>query len=93
MASNDSAESARKAQDVVLPEVHDREKKGTFHWGRGGEGNMATIGKSEPRPQSKPRRKSSGAAARRGSNLLEKGKEKLGLGHDGKKPEGSAIED
>ncbi|KAF1824541.1 uncharacterized protein K489DRAFT_378964 [Dissoconium aciculare CBS 342.82] len=36
--------SARLAQDVDTPKAHDREVKGTYHWGRGGEGNMMTVG-------------------------------------------------
>lgn len=34
MASNESAESARKAQDVDAPEHHQKSMKGTYHWGK-----------------------------------------------------------
>ena len=44
MASNTNPEEARKAQDVEAPVHSGKEKTGTFHWGRGGEGNMMTVG-------------------------------------------------
>ena len=102
MASNDSAENARKAQDVEA-KVDAREKKGTYHWGRGGEGNMTTIGKDEKRPtmdkrmmskdsNGRSRTRSGGEGERRGSSFLEKGKEMLGMMGQ-KAAEGSAIED
>ena len=75
MASNDSATEARRAQDVEAPKYHQSESKGTYHWGRGGEGNKMTVG-GEQRTSSK------GAGERRGSfkDAIEKGKETLGLG-------------
>lgn len=77
---------ARAAQDVEAPASHEKEAKGTYHWGRGGEGNMMTVGSNAQRPgNGKERTGSKGAGAgegRRGSlqAALEKGKEMLGLG-------------
>lgn len=89
MASNSNAEEARKAQDVELPVHHDKEKKGTYHWGRGGEGNMMTVGKENGNGEKKER---SGSFREK----FEKGKEMLGMGK-GKngeaKSSGSAISD
>ena len=58
MAQNVSPEEARKAQDVDTPAHHKNDPKGTYHWGRGGEGNMMTVGQKEaekPRNGSKER--------------------------------------
>lgn len=59
MAINDplNPAEARAAQDVEAPAHHSKEMQGTYHWGRGGEGNMTTVGKSE-RQQSKERKSS-----------------------------------
>ena len=87
MASNSSAEEARRAQDVEAPLHHQNESKGTYHWGRGGEGNKMTIG--ENGDGEKGRRRSSAG------KMFEKGKEMLGFkGKGGEKAgAGSAIMD
>lgn len=68
--------------------------QGTYHWGRGGEGNMTTLGKSgaqEAREKSQERRARKERTASSGSSsgknrrpsfqtALSKGKEILGLG-------------
>lgn len=48
MAKSNAADPAesRKAQDVDTPAHHNKDMQGTYHWGRGGEGNMTTLGKS-----------------------------------------------
>ena len=86
MVPNDSPAAARAAQDVEAPAHHDKEARGTYHWGRGGEGNMMTVG-SDQRPPSKSRSKerkgSQGAEGRRRGSFqttIEKGKAMLGLG-------------
>ena len=87
MASNSNPDEVRKAQDVELPVHHGKEKKGTFHWGRGGEGNMMTVGKEEKKERSssfksdRKERLGSEKKERSGSfkDKLEKGKEMLGL--------------
>jgi hypothetical protein len=82
MVSNDPSDpsKSRAAQDVEAPAHHNKQPQGTFHWGRGGEGNMMTVGGGDQRPSSKER-KTSGENQRRGSvqGILEKGKELLGL--------------
>ncbi|KAF2166592.1 hypothetical protein M409DRAFT_23226 [Zasmidium cellare ATCC 36951] len=85
MARNNPTDpsESRAAQDVEAPAHHGREMQGTYHWGRGGEGNMTVVGKSE-REASKERKKEralSGEGERRGSfrSAVEKGKEILGL--------------
>ncbi|KAK0282777.1 hypothetical protein LTR91_006624 [Friedmanniomyces endolithicus] len=82
-------EFARAAQDVNAPAHHEKETRGTYHWGRGGEGNMMTVGsdKSKERPGMDGE-----GQQRRGSfqGIMEKGKEMLGLGK-GKPPGGSAV--
>lgn len=95
MAINADPTMARAAQDVEAPPHHEKEPKGTFHWGRGGEGNMMTVGTNDgQRTKSKERTGSKGGAERRGSfqGVIEKGKEILGLGK-GKQGEkdGSAV--
>ena len=104
MATNESQELARRAQDVDAPQHFQREDKGTYHWGRGGEGNMMSVGQNgekvkehnakDHHAESKERRKSSkGETERRGSGrIIDKGKEMLGLGKH-KNIGGSAIED
>lgn len=97
MANNSNAEEARKAQDVETPVHHGKEKKGTFHWGRGGEGNMMTVGKENGEKKDKQRTGSENKE-RSGSfkASLEKGKEMLGLkGKNGEKVlgNGSAVAD
>ena len=96
MAHSSTPEEARKAQDVEAPAHHQSDPKGTYHWGRGGEGNMMTIGKDAKDE------KNGNGKERTGSfqNALEKGKGMLGLkGKDGKGGEkngngsGSAIAD
>ena len=88
MANNYSALEARKAQDVEAPAHHQNEPKGTYHWGRGGEGNKMTIGENgEKRTGSKERKErrplsSEGDGQKRrssSSKVLEKGMEMLGL--------------
>ena len=69
MATNESQESARRAQDLDAPQHFQREDKGTYHWGRGGEGNMMSVGENgekvkehnakDHHAESKERRKSS----------------------------------
>lgn len=89
MASNDTPEGARRAQDVEAPEVHQKDMKGTYHWGRGGEGNKTTIG-PDGREQSKSPRRGAGER-RRSSKMMEKGKEMLGFGEDDKKASEKAV--
>jgi len=112
MAENTSAASTRAAQDVSTPEAHNREMKGTYHWGRGGEGNMVTLeGKNGKADEGKRKGsvagkdlgeaeakegQSGGAGARarrKSSNVLERGKEMLGLSKEAKEREknGSAV--
>ena len=95
MASNSNPQEARKAQDVETPVHHAKEQKGTFHWGRGGEGNVMTIGKDKN--GEKKERSGSEKKERSGSfkDKFEKGKEMLGLkGKAGEKgSNGSAIAD
>ncbi|KAK5113911.1 hypothetical protein LTR85_010444 [Meristemomyces frigidus] len=84
MAINEDPAAARAAQDVDAPAHHEKEAKGIYHWGRGGEGNMMAVGSTGgQRTKSKERRGSKGAGTdeRRGSfkGVLEKGKEMLGL--------------
>ncbi|RMY67137.1 hypothetical protein D0863_07994 [Hortaea werneckii] len=100
IVSNDNPSNARLAQDVEAPRHHDRPAQGTFHWGRGGEGNMTVVGKSEreQRKEREEQRKKEGGRSnsrgeaenrsqsrRRGSGgLIEKGKEILGIGGRGR---------
>ena len=92
MATNESAESARRAQDVDVPAHHKNDMKGTYHWGRGGEGNKVTVGETEAQERERTRSKSRGEAERRGS-WMEKGKEMLGLkGKKHKDLGGSAVD-
>ena len=107
MAENTSAASTRAAQDVSTPEAHNREMKGTYHWGRGGEGNMVTLEGKNGKAEEGKRKGSvagkeagngegqgAGARARRkSSNVLERGKEMLGLSKEAKEREknGSAV--
>jgi len=97
ITSNDSAENARKAQDVDAPAHHQHDPKGTYHWGRGGEGNMMTVGGSNEEKKEHKERKGSANKGRSGSfrDALNKSKEVLGLkGKDGKGEKGgSAVED
>ncbi|KAK4500323.1 hypothetical protein PRZ48_008512 [Zasmidium cellare] len=60
MARNNPTDpsESRAAQDVEAPAHHGREMQGTYHWGRGGEGNMTVVGKSE-RQASKERKSAS----------------------------------
>ncbi|KAH9809265.1 Protein of unknown function (DUF3602) [Teratosphaeria destructans] len=82
MVSNDLSDASRSraAQDVETPAHHEKEVKGTYHWGRGGEGNMMTIGhgggnEKTTVPNGHPGKE------RRGSlqGVVDKGKELLGL--------------
>lgn len=88
MAANnkDDPSIARAAQDVTTPVAHNKEAHGTFHWGRGGEGNMVTVGEGD-------RKRSSKTEERRPSfaGVIEKGKELLGL-HKKKEPASKASE-
>lgn len=86
MAKNDSAEEARRAQDIDTPAHHNNDPKGVYHWGRGGEGNMMAVGQKngeEKKSRSKERTLSAerGGQQRSGSfrGALGKGKEMLGL--------------
>ncbi|KAK5132566.1 hypothetical protein LTR08_008883 [Meristemomyces frigidus] len=96
MALNADPSIARASQDVDAPAHHDKEPKGTFHWGRGGEGNVMTIGQKEARDKSGQRKGSKGAVngERRPSfqGVFEKGKELLGLGK-GKGGEGAVVDE
>jgi hypothetical protein len=69
---------ARAAQDVDTPAAHTKEARGTYHWGRGGEGNMVTLGSDKKRTISK----GEGERGRRPSfqGVLDKGKSLLGMG-------------
>lgn len=100
MAKNDPAkpEVARAAQDVEAPKhVHTKELEGTYHWGRGGEGNKVTLGekdrgKSGERPGAGEKKERAGSFR----DTVEKGKKALGLGNGNGKVKGaeeSAIED
>ncbi|TKA27792.1 hypothetical protein B0A50_04893 [Salinomyces thailandicus] len=93
IVSNDNPAVARLAQDVETPLHHEKEPTGTYHWGRGGEGNMMTLGSNKA---PKERTSSKGEKdRRRGSfqqGVIEKGKEMFGI-RQGKKDEGSAIEE
>ncbi|KAI7507396.1 hypothetical protein KC347_g6925 [Hortaea werneckii] len=107
IVSNDNPNNARLAQDVEAPKHHDRPAQGTFHWGRGGEGNMTVVGKSEreQRKEREEQKKKEGRSnsrgeaenrsqsRRRGSgSLIEKGKEILGLGGRGRAGAGVGSE-
>lgn len=84
IVSNDNADNARRAQDVDTPEHHGKDQTGTYHWGRGGQGNMMTVGGEEKRPASKER---AGAGERKGSfkGAMDKAREAVGLGKKEKK--------
>lgn len=92
IVSNDNASVARAAQDVDTPAHHGRELKGTHHWGRGGEGNMVTLGDSNG--SKKERTGSKGEAGQRRpsfSGVMERGKSMLGIAKkDGAKNGGSS---
>ena len=98
IVSNDNPENARKAQDVDAPEHHSKEAHGTYHWGRGGQGNMMTVGEGDKRPQLKQGASSNGGE-RKGSfkGVMDKAKEAVGLGKkeqkEAKEKDNSAIED
>jgi len=87
MVPNENVDVARAAQDVDAPAHHDKAPTGTYHWGRGGEGNMMTLGSGNGQtkrsnsntPEPKLRR---GSGSFQGA--LEKGKDILGL-NKGKK--------
>lgn len=42
-ANSTAPEEARLRQDVEAPKAHGKELEGTYHWGRGGQGNMTTL--------------------------------------------------
>jgi hypothetical protein len=93
MAANSSAEEARKAQDVDTPAHHNKDPKGTYHWGRGGEGNMMTVGQGEKKEQE--RSSSRGGEQKRSGSFrgaFDRGKEMLGMKGKVEK-NGSAVED
>ncbi|KAK3715682.1 hypothetical protein LTR37_006907 [Vermiconidia calcicola] len=92
MAVNTDPTEARMAQDVEAPVHHQNDPKGTYHWGRGGEGNKMLVGGGEKhREKSKERKNSKGE---RSESFLKKGKDMLGLkGKKGDEKGGSAIED
>lgn len=94
--------AARAAQDVDTPAHHNKAMEGTFHWGRGGEGNMMMVGekkkkeeKDAPKPEGlsrvKSREERSGSKERSGSfkGALDKGREMLGLGNKKERKEAS----
>ena len=76
--SNESAANARLAQDVETPTRHEPTTGGTYHWGRGGEGNMMTLGADEHKK--KERSVSRGEAGHEKPSLIEKGKQAFGIG-------------
>lgn len=76
--TNDNATNARLAQDVEVP-AKKEPTTGTYHWGRGGEGNMMTLGADGHKK--KERSVSRGEAGHEKPSLIEKGKHALGLGH------------
>ena len=76
--SNESAENARLAQDLETPTRHEP-STGTYHWGRGGQGNMVTLNAGEQ--QKKERSVSRGELGNEKPSLIEKGKHALGLGN------------
>lgn len=101
-ANSTAPEEARQRQDVEAPKAHGKELEGTYHWGRGGQGNMTTLVRTQ-----------SGVAAGEGDNLLNttsnnksgnrsgsfggivnKGRELLGLkkDHNNKVAQESAVE-
>jgi len=81
IVSNDSAANARLAQDVDAPAHHSNQPAtGTYHWGRGGEGNQMTLGTGEEKKK-KERSVSGGEEGHEKPGLIEKGKHALGLGH------------
>lgn len=94
MVSNDDPSAARVAQDVESPAAVQKDPQGTFHWGRGGEGNKVTLGGAD-RPKQNERKGSKGAGERRPSfaGVIEKGKEMLGVGKkkEGLKGDESAV--
>ena len=73
---------SRAYQDVEAPKAHEREVKGTYHWGRGGEGNMMTVGGAKVGEGSQLNPEQRQPARRTGSfnAVVEKGKELLGMG-------------
>jgi len=105
MVPNENADVARAAQDVDAPAHHEKTPTGTYHWGRGGEGNKMTLrdGDEVVAPATAKRNASGAAAAReplaskrRGSfqGAIEKGKDMLGLNKGRKERNGSpAVEE
>ncbi|KAK5697121.1 hypothetical protein LTR17_023985 [Elasticomyces elasticus] len=90
MATNlpDFPEYSRAAQDVDTPAHHEKEAKGVYHWGRGGEGNAMMVG-SDKAPKNKangeglrPTEKHQRSGSFQG--IMEKGKEMLGMAKGGK---------
>lgn len=81
IVSNDSAANARLAQDVDAPPSHgkDQPTTGTYHWGRGGEGNQVTLGANGEKK--KERSTSRGEAGHEKPGLIEKAQHALGMGH------------
>lgn len=100
-ANSTAPEEARQRQDVEAPKAHGKELEGTYHWGRGGQGNMTTLVRTQ-----------SGVAAGEGDNLnitsnnksgnrsgsfggiVNKGRELLGLkkDHNNKVAQENAVE-
>ena len=97
MATHSSAEEKRAAQDVEAPAHHQSKPEGTYHWGRGGEGNMMTIGKNgkEEKKERTPSTENNGRSSGSFHDAFEKGKEMLGLKkvEKDKAANGSAIAD
>ncbi|CZT18144.1 uncharacterized protein RCC_03984 [Ramularia collo-cygni] len=104
MSKSDPSNPAatRAAQDVDTPAHHNKSMQGTYHWGRGGEGNMMSVGgggggdKAQDsgltRVKSREEKKSNERTSRSGSfkEVMDKGREMLGLG--GKKERAAASE-
>lgn len=49
--------AARAAQDVDTPAHHNKTMEGTFHWGRGGEGNMMSVGEKKEKKEAEKAKK------------------------------------
>lgn len=91
MVPNENPNVARAAQDVDAPAHHEKAPTGTYHWGRGGEGNKMTLGNGEETKRSSS--KDPAGEKRRGSfqGALDKGRDLLGL-NKGKKQDKNGSE-
>jgi hypothetical protein len=88
MIASDPANPAasRAAQDVDTPAHHNKSMEGTYHWGRGGEGNRMNVGEKKEkdgltRVKSREEKRAK-SKERSGSfkGVVDKGREMLGLG-------------